>query len=432
MGKNIGFVSTRFAGTDGVSLESAKWAQLLWDHKHISYWFAGELDRHPDVSVLVPEAFFDHEENKWINERVFGVQHRSPYVSGRIHALRDYLKTKLYEFIAKFNIDILIVQNALSIPMHIPLGLAITELVAETGIPTIAHHHDFAWERSRFALNAIQDYLHMAFPPKLPNVQHVVINSMSQEALALRTGISSIVIPNVLDFENEPQIDWEFSKNFRQDMGFAEDDFLILQPTRVIQRKGIEHAIELVHQLGDPKYKLVISHSAGDEGFEYFQWLGDYAQSHNVDLRMIATYVSDKRGKTEEGCRLYSLWDIYPHANFVTYPSIFEGFGNALLEAVYFKTPVLVNRYEVFVRDIEPQGFDMIVMDGFLSDRVVHQVREVLENPERREKMVRNNYQIATRHYSYAVLRKRLSFLISNFFGIQLEYEQVESLGSDT
>ena len=73
MGKNIGFISTRFAGTDGVSLEAAKWAKLLWDRQHVSYWFAGELDRDPKASMLVPEAFFDHEEVRWINQHVFGV-----------------------------------------------------------------------------------------------------------------------------------------------------------------------------------------------------------------------------------------------------------------------------------------------------------------------------------------------------------------------
>ncbi|MGD9272311.1 MAG: hypothetical protein PVH08_14655, partial [Syntrophobacterales bacterium] len=85
MGKNIGFISTRFAGTDGVSLEAAKWAQLLWDRKHVSYWFAGELDRDPSSSMLVPEAFFDHEEVRWINEHVFGVKHRTSEISGHIH-----------------------------------------------------------------------------------------------------------------------------------------------------------------------------------------------------------------------------------------------------------------------------------------------------------------------------------------------------------
>lgn len=420
MGKNIGFVSTRFAGTDGVSLEAAKWAQMLWDHQHVSYWFAGLLDRNPNVSMQVPEAFFDHEENQWINRRVFGVQKRTPYITGRIHALREYLKIKLYEFIAKFNIDILIVQNAVTIPMHIPLGLALTELIAESGIPTVAHHHDFYWERTRFSVNAIQDYLQMAFPPKLPNIQHVVINSIAQEALALRTGISSIVIPNVLDFENDPPVDWEFIKGFREEMGFKEDDILFLQPTRVVQRKGIEHAIDLVHALGDSRVKLIISHAAGDEGMDYLQWLQDYAADHHVDMRLISHHVSDQRGWNEDGTKRYSLWDVYPQCDFVTYPSTYEGFGNAFLEAIYFRKPLLVNRYDVFVRDIEPQGFDVVVMDGYVSDRVVREVREILDSPERRRRMVDHNYAVATRHYSYAVLRRRLAFLISNFFGIEI------------
>ncbi|MBW2336879.1 MAG: glycosyltransferase family 1 protein, partial [Deltaproteobacteria bacterium] len=40
---NIGFVSTRFAGIDGVSLESSKWARVLEDEGHACFWFAGEL-----------------------------------------------------------------------------------------------------------------------------------------------------------------------------------------------------------------------------------------------------------------------------------------------------------------------------------------------------------------------------------------------------
>ena len=45
MSKNIGFISTRFAGTDGVSLESSKWAEVFEKSGHSCFWFAGELDR---------------------------------------------------------------------------------------------------------------------------------------------------------------------------------------------------------------------------------------------------------------------------------------------------------------------------------------------------------------------------------------------------
>ena len=89
----------------------------------------------------------------------------------------------------------LIPQNILAIPMHVPLGLAMTEVIAETGLPTIAHHHDFAWERERFVVNAVNDYLHAAFPPSLPHMEHVVINSMAQKELARRSAFPSVVIP---------------------------------------------------------------------------------------------------------------------------------------------------------------------------------------------------------------------------------------------
>lgn len=418
MSKNIGFVSTRFAGTDGVTLEASKWAEVLKKGGHRYFWFAGLLDRSPERSFPVPEAFFQHEKNKWIDEQIFGRKRRDSEVTDAIFELKAFLKQKLKAFIQKFNIDLLVAQNILTIPMHIPLGIAMTEIIAETGIPTIAHHHDFYWERTRFTINAVGDYLRMAFPPNLPNIEHVVINSSAQEELALRTGISSTIIPNVLDFENPPAIDEKAARDFRQSIDLRPEDKMILQPTRIVQRKGIEHAIALVDSLGDDRYKLVISHAAGDEGFEYVEWLKQHAGERGVGLRLVDIHMSDPINPDINNTDKYSLWDVYPHADFITYPSLYEGFGNAFLEAIYFKKPLLINRYAIFVRDIEPRGFDLAVMDGYLTASTVKKVRELLESSERREKMVTTNYEIARRYYSYAVLRRSLNNLIYNFFGI--------------
>jgi hypothetical protein len=80
----------------------------------------------------------------------------------------------------------------------------------------------------------------------------------------------------------------------------------------------------------------------------------------------------------------------------------------------------LINRYATFVRDIEPKEFDLIVMDGFLTHKTVEKVREVIESSERRQKMVNHNYDIATRHYSYAMLRRWLKTILTNFFGVEV------------
>jgi hypothetical protein len=414
---NIGFVSTRFKGLDGVSLESLKWAEIFAGFHHNCYWFAGELDREPQASMLVPEAFFKHPDNIALSQELFGVQTRSRTVTDRIYKEKEYLKEKIYAFIEQFNIDLLVAENVLAIPMHIPLGVALTEVIAETGIPAIGHHHDFHWERPRFLLNAIPDILDMSFPPDLPSMKHVVINSVAQKDLAAKTGISSHLIYNVIDFERAKTGIDEYNKNLRADMGFSEQDVLVLQPTRVVSRKGIEQALYLVERLQVPNLNLLISHSPGDEGEDYFNWISDTARRQKVPIHFIYNRLFEARTQSEDGRKVYTLWDVYPHTDLITYPSLYEGFGNAFLEAILFKKPLLVNRYSVYIVDIEPKGFDVIAIDGFLTETAVRQVEEVLKDPERRRAMVVRNFELGKKYFSYSSLKRGLSALLTSFFG---------------
>lgn len=418
IGHKIGFVGTRFAGTDGVSLEAAKWAKVLWQNRNISYWYAGKLDTDPQVSYLAPHAYFGHPDIEWINERVFGQGTRDPEVTRRIFSLAEHLKRTLYDFVRKFDIEILIVQNALCIPMNIPLGVAISMFIAETGFPTIAHHHDFYWERDRFSVNAVGDLLRMAFPCTIPSIQHVTINSEAQRALSHRRGVSSVLVPNVLDFESDPPGIDDYNADFRQAIGLEEDDILFLQPTRVVPRKGIEHSIALIKALGNPKCKLVISHESGDEGNEYLVALKEMADHQGVDLRFVPDKIDEERRINENGDKVYLLADAYHHADFITYPSLYEGFGNALIEAVYYRKPVLVNRYSIFVTDIEPKDFKLVTMNGYMTRDVVANVRRVIEDPEYRQEMVDHNFELGKRFFSYTVLRRKLRALVTNFTGL--------------
>ncbi|MGD8303906.1 MAG: glycosyltransferase family 4 protein [Desulfobacterales bacterium] len=405
--KNVGFISTRIAGTDGVSLELEKWADVFKKFGWTSFYFAGELDRPPERSYLVEEAHFTHPEIKVIHNKVFGVTTRERAVSKKIYQLAIKLKDHLYDFVKKFDIDLIIPQNALTIPLNIPLGIALTEFIAETHISTIAHHHDFYWERDRFMVNAVSDYLRMAFPPVLPSIDHIVINSVADIQLSLRTGISSHVIYNVMDFDNPPPPPDEYTFDVRQALGIEDDELFILQPTRVVQRKGIEHAIELVHRLGR-KAKLVISHASGDEGWDYEQRLKEYSKLMNVNTIFVSDIINEERGTTPDGRKIYTLEDIYPYADLVTYPSTFEGFGNAFLETLYFKKPIVVNTYSIYLKDIQPKGFKVIEIDGYVTDRAVEQTKQVLDNPELRKEMVDHDYELAKEYFSYTVLERIL------------------------
>ncbi|MCP4349952.1 MAG: glycosyltransferase family 4 protein [Desulfobacterales bacterium] len=408
---NIGFVSTRFAGTDGVSLEAAKWVDVFEKEGFTCFYFAGKLDRPPERSYLSEQAHFKHPDIREIFRKSFGVSLRNPGVTRKIHDVKEVIKDHLYRFIEKFRIDLLVTENSLTIPLNIPLGLAITEVISETGIPTIAHHHDFFWERQEFKTGAVWEYMNMAFPPHIPQIRHVTINSSGCNQLGLRTGISSTIIPNVMDFENPPEDPDDYASDVREALGIEDDEVFILQPTRVVKRKGIEHAIELVSRL-DIRAKLVISHASGDEGHDYEARVKAYSKLMGVNTVFVSDIINDKRGLTEDGKKIYTLHDIYPHADFVTYPSNFEGFGNAFLEAVYYRRPIMVNTYSIYRIDIKPKGFSAIEIDGYVTDEAVRRTMEVLSNSELCSRMVEQNYEIARKYYSYSVLYRQLMNLM--------------------
>lgn len=390
---NIGFVSTRFSGTDGVSLEAQKWAEAFTRIGHKCFWFSGLSDRPDKVSMVDPLAFFGHPEIQGINDQVWNSPVIASPIKETIASASLRLRQSIKSFCQRFKIDLLIPQNALTIPMNLPLGIALTEFIDSTGFPTVAHHHDFHWERERFSGSGVLPYLDKAFPPSLPSIKHVVINSKASKQLRTRLGLSSVLVPNVMDFGQPPTSIARFG--LKSELGFSPEDILFLQPTRVVPRKGIEHAVELISRLNNPAIKLVISHESGDEGHGYLQSLEAFARDKAVDLRLIG----DKVGNFPES--ICTLEELYPLADFVTYPSLYEGFGNALLETVYFRKPALVNRYPVYIDDIEPVGFDFVTMDGKITDTNVADVQSLLASPARIVSTTESNYQLGKNHYSF-------------------------------
>ena len=74
--------------------------------------------------------------------------------------------------------------------------------------------------------------------------------------------------------------------------------------------------------------------------------------------------------------------------------------------------PSNVDRYSVYVADIEPLGFDFVQVDGWITDEAVSEVRRLLDDPDRCLTVANKNYELARRHFSYDVLAKALERLL--------------------
>jgi glycosyltransferase involved in cell wall biosynthesis len=219
-----------------------------------------------------------------------------------------------------------------------------------------------------------------------------------------------------MEFERPPTPPDAYARGARSDLGVASGELLILQPTRIIQRKGIEHAIELTRRLERPAC-LVISHAAGDEGTAYEERVRQFARLLEVHVRFEAEVVTTSRETLPDGRRTYTLDDVYPAADLVTYPSTIEGFGNAFLEAVYHRRPVVVNRYSIYEIDIAPKGFRAVEFDSFISRSTVESVRSLLDSPSVMAEWAETNYELARRHFSYRVLERRLGDILLECLG---------------
>ncbi len=413
----VGFLSTRLSGTDGVSLEAAKWADLLVQMGHSIAYCAGELDANGPEGMLVDKLHFRHPEIRAIHDMAFrGGDSRE--LRKKIAPVVHDLRAAIRKFVSRYSLDLLVAENALAIPMNVPLGIALRDEIVRSGLPAIAHHHDFAWERDRFASCTVPDILEAFFPPRDKQIRHVVINSLAKEELLTRRGLNSVIIPNVLDFARGTATGQGSCPRLRTALGFADQDIVLLQPTRVVPRKGIELAIQLAGRLRyllHPRpIRLLVSHAAGDEGMEYLATLRRMADAVSIEMKMADDLVGSPEAPFGSDRAKFDLHDAYACADFVTYPSLIEGFGNAFLEAVYYRKPILVNRYPVYVSDIEPFGFDVIAIDGSIDDRTVKAVAQLLDSPTRIRQMTDQNYRVASEHFSYKVALTQLGNVIAD------------------
>jgi len=233
----------------------------------------------------------------------------------------------------------------------------------------------------------VPEILDEYFPPSGEHIAHVVINSTASEELQSRRCLSSTVIPNVMDFESgKPTHDG--GKRFRELAGIEESDIVLLQPTRVVRRKGIELTVELASRL-DGAPKVIVTHP-DDLDSAYWDELVALASDLDVDLRLV-----------DVGRDLHALASAYAAADLVCFPSLYEGYGNALVEAVYYGSPVIVNRYPVFESDIAPLGLDVLELDGTVTDEAVAAATGVLQGGRSVERAVDANFRIGLANLSY-------------------------------
>jgi glycosyltransferase involved in cell wall biosynthesis len=450
--KTIGIFHYQIGRTDGVSLEIEKWKCTLEEMGHTVHLCAGDLGT--SEGTLIEEMYHHHPDAERLYYNTF-CQLRD-YADEATYRADLYRQTGTIEdsirnFVEEKGINFLIPQNIWSVAANPPVSIAMARVMRDLQLPALAHNHDFYWERTDGVALTCATAIELAdryLPPRDPLARHVVINSLAQRALLERKGIPSTVVPNVFDFGAPPWQPDEHNRDFRECIGLGENDIFVLQATRIVRRKGIELAVDFVRALDTPgrraqlrarglyngqpfgldsRIVLVLAGYARDDVTgQYVGNLKEKIARAGIDAIFVEDVIGACRG-TEGEQKRYSLWDSYVFADLVTYPSLWEGWGNQFLEAVRARLPILLFEYPVYQTDIGSQGFriislgteiagrddlDLVQVAPHIIEAAADQAIDLLTNARLRQETVEHNFQVSRQHYSLKALRSYLAHLL--------------------
>jgi len=426
----IGIIIGRIGDVDGVALETEKWIEVLNRMGHDIFVLCGTSNTNiipkKDITIWSGLSFFS-PECEWEQKRAFYFPDSSPRnLMNHLDRTSERIATKIFKWVLSKNIDLIIAENNLALPCHLSMGVGIRRALEKVRIPVISHDHDFYWERGgRYYTphREIRNVIKKTFPLNLSNVKHAVINSYSKRELKKRLGVDSVVVPNVMDFDKPFGTKDNYNENLLGDLGIKKDEIPLFQITRIVERKGIETAIELVNVLNiknKKRIKLVITgSSADDERNEYYKFLANLIKSFNIEKDIIFADKIILRDRLSNSISpIYSLSDAYANAVACTYFSKYEGFGNAFLESVIARKPIFVNNYKpVYWEDIGCKGFKVPMMeDNQLGTLDIDYVYEIITNPKLQKEISDFNFDLGKKYFSYGVLEKKLEELICSFY----------------
>ena len=422
----IGIIIGRIGDVDGAALETEKWIEILQEMGHEIFILSGRFKKTivgEKNETLIPSLSFFSPDCEWEQNRAYFLPPDEPSeLLSHLYTISDGLAIRMFKWVMQNKIDTILIENASALPAHLTMGMAVKKLVEHTGIRTVCHDHDFSWERGdRYftPFEEVKKIIEETFPLQIPHVKHAVINTYGKKLLKKKFNINAITVPNVMNFNLPYGEKDKYNQDLLKSIGVQKDDIPLFQITRIVKRKGIETALELIDRLDDKRIKLVISGSAADDNRKgYYKELIEIINTRNLTDRVIFANhrILNDRGNAAKGEKIYSLSDAYAHATACTYFSTYEGFGNAFVEAVLGKTPIFVNNYQpVFWPDIGSKGFKTVMIeDGKLTDDAIAEMDKIIHNEKLQKEIAEYNYNLGKLIFSYDVLREKLEILFDH------------------
>jgi len=279
--------------------------------------------------VLIPELAPDFELNKTVRsvlDRGQADQKFNQYCSLLIDVLGKALT----------GIDLTLVHNVFTVHHNLALTRALYDLSSRHKM--VAWTHDLTATNSDFTLPNPNQPPWNLMRASCKAVTYVATSDLraAEVKANLKPPVEVQVIPNMVD----PMRLFGLSSDMRKALLALEipwRDFVFLLPARVMVRKNIDFAIEVIKKLLElDRNALLLITGANVPNSPASQHYGAFLrQSLPANLEGHVIFLSDYFPVTDEAMR-----DLYLLADCLLFPSKQEGFGLPVLEAALHRMPV--------------------------------------------------------------------------------------------
>lgn len=201
-----------------------------------------------------------------------------------------------------------------------------------------------------------------------------------------RLKIDPSKITTVYPYIND-KIFYPGESNFRATLEHNEDKKLILSVAGEKPNKNIETVVKLMSKLPDNYILIRVGRNTSS-------------------LKLISDLHLEKRVIFKENISELELADIYRGSDMFVFPSLFEGFGLPVVEAMASGVPVLGSNSGSLPEVIENSG---IVYDPYDVDSMVEGIQSIVEDDKQYNKY------------------RELSIKRSQFFNMETQYKQIMS-----
>lgn len=158
-------------------------------------------------------------------------------------------------------------------------------------------------------------------------------------------------------------------------------------------RKGLDYLIHACSQLRNQNY--VINIIARKESLLYFEKLQNLVKKFKLNGHIV---FHDGLPLDADGRKRLSYF--YSQADIFVFPSLWEGFGIVLLEAMYYRLPIVASNISA-IPELVRDGENGLLVPPADSEALATAVSRLIENPSLRKELGERGYQRVINSYSW-------------------------------